>query len=128
MNIHGGVFNIDQNNLWTILAFYSGNFTDTLPSGFKGEILFNNERIQSDYKIIDWHQFIPGKSDISRLENISKNYIPIIELNYRKEAWPIFNYHRHYDIKRIPELFNKYPKTQYISVYDLKITDKTHLK
>ena len=40
----------------------------------------------------------------------------LIKLNYRKEAWPIFNYHRHYDIKRIPELFNKFPDSKNISV------------
>jgi 4-amino-4-deoxy-L-arabinose transferase-like glycosyltransferase len=120
MKIHGGTLNVSQNNLRPILSFYIGNEIDKLPADLKEKIYFDNKNIETDYRVIDWRQFIPGKSDISRLENISNNYTPIIKLNYRKEAWPIFNYHRHYDIKRIPELFNKYQDSKNIAVYDLR--------
>ena len=52
--------------------------------------------------------------------NISKNYDPIIKLDYRADAWPIFNYHRHYDINKIPEMFNSIPETRRIAVYDMR--------
>ena len=83
-------------------------------------IIFENTNIKTDYKVIDWRQFIPNISDIDYLLDISKSNKPIIELDYREEAWPIFNYHRHYDIKRIPELFNKYPEAKKIFVYDMR--------
>jgi len=120
MNIHGGVFNVNQNNLWPISTFYSGNFTDTLPSDFKGEILFDNGNIQSDFKIIDWRQFIPGKTNIVELENIINNYEPIIQLPYGEKAYPIWHYHRYYDTERIPKLFKDVSATNFISVYDLR--------
>ena len=58
---------------------------------------------------------------------IIDNYEPIIKEQYNKKAYPIWHYHRHYDYKRIPELFDEYPEIQYISVFDLRITDKIYL-
>tara|TARA_B100000315_G_C14423077_1_gene516495 strand:- start:256 stop:921 length:666 start_codon:yes stop_codon:yes gene_type:complete len=120
MKIHGGKLNISQNNLRPILSFYFGNQIDNLPNKFKGEIDFNDQNIETDYRIIDWRQFISKAHDTAYLLNISKNYTPIIKINYREEAGPIYNYHRHYDLKRIPELFNKYPDAKNIAVYDLR--------
>jgi hypothetical protein len=120
MNVHGGVFNVNQNNLWPIAYFYTGNLIDKIPSGFKGDIVFADGDIRSDYKIIDWRQFIPGKTNIIELENIIENYEPIIQLPYNNKAYPIWHYHRYYDTEIIPELFNEYSEAKNISVYDLR--------
>jgi len=128
MESNGGKFNVNQNNLWPIAYFYTGNLIDNLSSDFKGEIIFGGKNDQTDYKIIDWRQFIPGKNDIDKLINIVNHYDPIIQKKYSKRAFPILHYHRYYDTERIPELFNEYSETQYISVYDLRITDKKYLK
>ena len=86
MKTHDGIFNISQNTLRPILSFYIGNEVDRLPADLKERIFFENVNIKTDYRVIDWRQFIPNVSDKSYLLNISKEYIPIIELDYRKEA------------------------------------------
>jgi len=120
MKIHGGIFNTSQNNLRPILSFYIGNEMDNLPPDIKKRIFFEDVNIYTDYVVIDWRQFIMDNKITDYLLNIAKNYDPIIKLDYRADAWPIFNYHRHYDINKIPEMFNRIPETRHIAVYDMR--------
>ena len=120
MNKNGGRLNASQSNIWPIAFFYAGNIVDKKPSEFEDKFIFDKPDAESDYKIIDWLQFIPGKNDVSNLINISKNHPFII----RKEHWyksiPIYTYHRHYDLERFPNIFKEYPQSHFISVYDLR--------
>jgi len=115
-----GQFNANQNNLWPISYFYCGNMIHNNPSQFGGKIIYNDQEEQTDFKIIDWSQFIPGKNNIKNLIDIDKYYYPIIKKEYGKIAQPIWNYHRYYDINRYPNIFNKYPQAHFISVYDIR--------
>lgn len=121
MKINGGQLSAFQNNLWPILKFYLGNKVDVVGSDFKGKLEIRDLRAHSDYRIIDWRQFYPGKTDIDSLLKIERKYKAILELNYLENALPIYNYHRYYDIERIPEIFKKYPETRKIAVYDLRL-------
>jgi hypothetical protein len=120
MKIHGGIFNTSQNNLRPILSFYIGNEMDNLSPELQKMIFFENVNINTDYVVIDWRQFNIDTKITDYLLNISKNYDPIIKLDYRDDAWPIFNYHRHYDINKIPEMFNKIPEANRIAIYDMR--------
>lgn len=120
MDKNGGRLNASQNNIWPIVFFYAGNIVDKQPSKFKDNFIFDRPNAQSDYKIIDWNQFIPGKNDISSLISISELYIPIIQNEYRYKSIPIHTYHRHYDLERVPNIFKDYPQSHFISVYDLR--------
>ena len=114
-----GQFNPDQNNLWPIAYFYCGNMIHNNPQ-FGGKIIYNGQEGHSDFQIIDWRQFIPGKNNINNLIDIDKYYYPIIKKEYGKIAQPIWNYHRYYDINRYPNIFKKFPQSHFISVYDLR--------
>ena len=124
MESNQGKFNANQNNLWPITYFYAGNLIDELPSNFMGEIIFYNDKIKSDYIVIDWRQYIPGKNDLGKLSYITRNYSPIIKKYYNGKAYPIWNYHRYYDFKRIPKLFESNINANNISVYDLRKSQK----
>ena len=89
-------------------------------SQFGGKIIYNVQERHSDFKIIDWSQFIPGKNNIKDLIDVDKYYYPIIKKEYGKIAQPIWNYHRFYDINRYPDIFKQFSQSHFISVYDLR--------
>ena len=120
MKANDGQLNAIQNNIWPITYFYAGNIVDNNPSQFSNNIIFDKPDAHSDYRIIDWQQFQYGKNDINSLMDVDNKYSPVIQKIYWDEAIPILNYHRHYDVKSVQNLFKKYPQTHFISVYDLR--------
>jgi len=120
MKENGGQLNASQNNLWPITYFYAGNIVDNNPSQFSNNIIFNTPDAHSDYRIIDWAQFLYGKNDLNTLMDVDENYSPVIQKKYRLNAIPIYNYHRYYDVKSVPNLFKEYEQSHFISVYDLR--------
>ncbi len=126
MKIEGGNFSVKQENLWTIMAFYVGNKIDAVGNSFKGNFFFHDFKDKSDYRIIDWRQFVPGKADIDALIKTVNENEAIIDLNNNEKPFPLWNYHRYYDINRIPSLFEKYPEAGRILVYDLRKDKNGH--
>ena len=117
---HDVNFEANQNNLWPISYFYAGNIINSNPDKFSGKITYSNRKNHSDIKIIDWRQFIPGKTNINDLNKITENYEPIFQLHHSEKAYPIWHFQRWYDYERIPKLFEKYPEARFISIYDLR--------